>query len=203
MSHPPLHQTHGHSKGFKHTKAYSTWHNVKQRCLNPKAPSYAKYGAKGIAVCERWLIFENFLADMGEPPTLKHSIDRYPDKNGNYEPGNCRWATPKEQSNNKNLNIILVHAGRSQTLTEWATELGLKPNTLCFRLRRRWDLARALTKDITSHADCNNRMLTYEGKTMSVAAWARHLGVNKRILYVRLHRGWTLEKTLTEPVRAC
>jgi hypothetical protein len=70
------------------------------RCQNPKSSSWKNYGGRGIKVCERWLKFENFLADMGTRP-LGHSIDRYPDFNGNYEPGNCRWATTKQQSLNK------------------------------------------------------------------------------------------------------
>jgi hypothetical protein len=70
------------------------------RCGNPNVKDYPDYGGRGITVCERWRIFINFLADMGEAPPNK-SIDRWPDKNGNYEPGNCRWATPKEQVENR------------------------------------------------------------------------------------------------------
>jgi hypothetical protein len=75
-----------------------------QRCHNPTSAQYAEYGGRGIEVCLRWRqSYANFLADMGYPPTRRHSLDRYPNKNGNYEPTNCRWATPKQQAKNRRV----------------------------------------------------------------------------------------------------
>jgi hypothetical protein len=87
---------HGHARKGHRTRAYMCWVSMKQRCLNPNNRAYGNYGGRNISVCERWRRFENFLADMGEPPPGK-SLDRYPNNDGNYEPGNCRWATPREQ----------------------------------------------------------------------------------------------------------
>lgn len=82
---------------------HNSWKNMFARCLNKKQKHFKHYGGRGIKICERWMDFNNFLADMGERPSLKHSIDRI-DCSGNYEPGNCRWATQKEQMNNIRRN---------------------------------------------------------------------------------------------------
>lgn len=92
--------THGHTKGG-HSLTYRSWAAMMNRCRNPKSPVFSKYGKIGISVCHRWRKFENFLSDMGERPSLEYSIDRYPNRTGNYSPKNCRWATRSEQCRNR------------------------------------------------------------------------------------------------------
>lgn len=138
--------THGHSgsRRKKRSPTYSSWQSMKSRCLNPKSTGYRQYGARGITVCDRWIMsFESFLVDMGERPKGT-SLDRYPDRNGNYEPGNCRWATPEEQARNKCSNRRLTFQGQTLTLIEWANLLGSTYKTLHTRLSDGWPVERVL-----------------------------------------------------------
>ena len=128
--------THGHIIGGHASPTYITWHHMIRRCRDPKFHKYEFYGARGIKVCERWLKFQNFLADMGERPEGK-TLDRFPDNRGGYEPGNCRWATPREQQRNTSNNLRLTHNGETKLLVEWAEETGIPAGTLRSRLRTR------------------------------------------------------------------
>lgn len=135
---------------------YRSWEALKYRCLQPRCKRYADYGGRGIKVCERWLTFKNFLADMGEKPTRKHSIDRI-DNDGNYScghcddclindwPANCRWATDKEQGNNSRQVKWLTLDGKTLTLTQWSEKLNIGISTLSLRLKYGWSVERALT----------------------------------------------------------
>lgn len=106
-----------HNKSGSYT--YQSWLGMKNRCNNPNFPKYENYGRRGIKVCERWLnSFENFLADMGERHEGK-TLDRI-DNNGNYEPSNCRWATPKEQANNRTTTIKVKIGNNIRSLKEWS-----------------------------------------------------------------------------------
>lgn len=124
--------------GLSRTPTYEAWKAMFQRCYNPKHKSYGDYGGRGITVCERWReSFDNFLADMGERPKGKHSIDRFPNQNGNYEPGNCRWATWKEQHRNRRNNMLVTSNGVTKTAPEWSEETGVTAPTIKWRAKRK------------------------------------------------------------------
>ena len=132
--------------GKRVSKAYETWHQIKQRCLNPNNAAYSYYGGRGIKVCERWMRFVNFLADMGEPATSQ-SIDRI-DNDGDYEPNNCRWADAKQQANNTRGNVRLTMGERTLTIAEWSRETGIKQATIQARIYRGYSDEDALTKPL-------------------------------------------------------
>jgi hypothetical protein len=116
------------------SRTYNIWLHLKARCLRPTHPAYADYGGRGIAVHIRWLSFAAFLEDMSEAPT-GHSIERI-DNNRGYEPGNCRWATPKEQSSNRRSTIKVTLDGETKPLSYWADDLGINRNTATIRYRQ-------------------------------------------------------------------
>lgn len=147
-----INKTHGDSAGSKRTPEYMAWDSMKSRCNNPDHPDWDNYGGRGIKVCELWSeSFESFLEDMKRRPSSKHSIDRYPDNNGNYEKTNCRWATWDEQARNRRNNHIITFRGETKNLTEWAESCGLTLTALSLRLHKGWTVERALTTKLQVH----------------------------------------------------
>lgn len=125
---------------------YTVYNNMIGRCLNPKDEKYPTYGARGITVCGRWLGedgYSNFEKDMGPRPSPSHSIDRKKN-DGNYEPGNCHWATRREQQRNRKANRNIAINGRTQCVSAWAEEAGLKVTTLQRRVAYGWTGERLL-----------------------------------------------------------
>jgi len=136
---------HGRTVALKHgkqgTPTYTAWNSMRTRCGDYGRP-HKHWGGRGIKVCERWKSFENFLADMGERPAGM-SLERI-NNDGDYEPGNCRWATRLEQMQNTRANRNLSHEGRTLSLSAWAREKGLSLDTIISRLRRKWSVAQTL-----------------------------------------------------------
>jgi hypothetical protein len=119
------------------------------RCTDSKRHDWHRYGGRGITVCQRWRnSYESFFADMGPRPSPQHSIDRI-DNDGNYEPGNCRWATTLEQGSNKSNNRLLTFDGQTLTIAQWARKLGIPVGTLNLRISHyNWPVERALTQPV-------------------------------------------------------
>jgi hypothetical protein len=137
---------HGHAGERKLSAEYRSWSAMRQRCFNVKGVGYKDYGERGITVCDRWRhSFENFLADMGPRPSPKHSLDRFPNQNGDYEPGNCRWATASEQSRNKRNTKIVEFDGRRLCLIDACRKAKVDYTTVAKRLRDGWNLEEAVS----------------------------------------------------------
>lgn len=129
--------THGHTKKNINTPTYKTWLSMRRRCYQPTSSSYQDYGAKGIIICERWQEFEGFLADMGERPSPKHSIDRINNDKG-YFPDNCQWATSTEQARNKRNNRKIAYQGKFLCISEWSFITKIPTSTIWNRKRLGW-----------------------------------------------------------------
>ncbi len=117
---------------------YRSWKAMKNRCLNPNGTDAVYYIHRGIKLCERWMLFENFLADMGPRPSAGHTIDRK-ENDGNYEPGNCRWATKLEQARNRRSNHIVEAFGESLCIKEWSLKMGISRERICQRIADGWE----------------------------------------------------------------
>lgn len=131
------------------TKTYRAWANMKARCRNPKNRGFAYYGRRGISVHPAFETFNGFLAHLGEcPPGM--TLDRI-DNDGDYAPGNVRWATKRTQMANRSDNRIIIHEGVSKTLTEWGEQIGITAGTLWARLElSKWEIGKALTEPLNT-----------------------------------------------------
>jgi hypothetical protein len=137
----------GQTDSVGKTRLHKIWRGMNDRCANPKSPDYQNYGGRGIAVCPEWSAFRRFRDDMGEPPSLAHTLERI-DGSKNYAPGNCRWATRKEQNRNKRNNVLLTHAGKTMCVGEWGEHLGIRPGTIQRRMDYGWSVERCLTEPV-------------------------------------------------------
>lgn len=182
------------------TRLYRIYKGMKSRCYNPKFPGYKTYGGRGIRVCDEWLndykCFREWSLSNNYSDNL--SIDRI-DNDGNYCPSNCRWATRFVQQNNTSKNKFLTIDGETKTVSEWCRFYNINLHTYHGRIRMGWDPKRAFITPSRGRIDKYD--ITYNGKTQSISAWAKELGMNKSTLTQRLNaRMWSIERALTEPI---
>jgi len=189
-----LRLTHGKTD----SSLYKIWEAMKERTGRQSCKNYNNYGGRGIFVCDEWKndfqTFFDWAMQNGYKKGL--TIDRINNYDG-YLPDNCRWATTKEQNNNRRNNKYLTHDNKTMTVAEWADALGINNGLLRNRLRRGWTIKDVLTKPVTNRST----LYTHNNKTMTATEWAEAFKINKKTLSNRLHRGWTIEDALTKPVR--
>lgn len=123
--------------GLRKSSEYRVWSLMRNRCKNPNDDWYHRYGGRGIQVCPEWEDFATFYRDMGPKPSPAHVIDRR-DNDGNYEPSNCYWATPRESANNRRSSVHITHNGETHTAAEWARILGFPSYIIPVRRARGW-----------------------------------------------------------------
>lgn len=196
----------GVTHGFTKMPEYKIWYGMWHRCTNQNNAFFSRYGGRGIAVCERWWSFENFIADMGKRPTQNHSLDRI-NNNGNYEPNNCRWADQKTQLRNTSVNRIIEFNGKSQCLADWSDETGISSAAIKMRIDvHHWTIEDALTIKAgkafnwrgTTHKD--SELLAYNGESLTHREWEKRIDAKKDTIRKRLKQGWTIERAITTPV---
>lgn len=123
---------------------YNAWEGMIRRCYKPGHPSYERYGGRGITVCDEWRAgFPHFLRDMGKCPP-GHTVER-DDNSGNYTPDNCRWASKKEQANNRRSNVLITHDGKTMNIGQWAEFRGWAYSTIANRLANGWSPEKAVS----------------------------------------------------------
>lgn len=141
--------------GMSRTPIHEIWLGMRKRCLQPNSPNYFRYGARGITVCDRWRdSFQNFYEDMGPRPSPEHSLDRIDNDKG-YSPENCRWATRKQQGNNKSNNVRFVVDGQSLTATQCAAMAKISLSGFLARIRQGWAIERAISPTATLRAQAS------------------------------------------------
>lgn len=187
-----VHKKHGNSIGFKERdpigyKCYYTWQAIKRRCNNKSDRAYHRYGGRGIKVSVEWLnSYENFLSDMGLPPTLDHQIDRK-DNNGDYEKDNCHWVSRTENARNKRNNRDITAFGKTQTLAEWAIETGLNRETIARRLNSGSNPEDALSSELTPIGKGNVRKIaTPQGEFSTISECSRAINVSISTIHGRI-----------------
>ncbi len=194
--------THGQATAGAATPEYKTWCKMISRCTNPSTKDAPRYGGRGITVCDRWRHdFAAFFADMGPKPGPGYSIDRFPNSNGNYEPGNCRWATAKQQSLNRgNFNHMIDFEGRQMTVSEACELAGLSVDAVLERLKAGWTADRALHTSTTESRV--KRFVEFRGQTMSLADACAIAGLPVSTVTSRERMGWTIDRALNTPARS-
>lgn len=171
---------------------------MNSRCYRKNCIAYKNYGARGITICEEWKSnfdnFYNWAINNGYSENL--SIDRI-DNNKGYSPENCRWTTKKVQANNQRSNCLITYNGKTQTMKQWADELGINYSTLRSRLNT-YDLS---VDKAFKQVNLHDLLINYKGKNQNLKNWCDELGLNYSSIKSRIQRGWNPIKALETPTK--
>lgn len=195
--------THGLCSVASPHHLYSTWEGVVNRCTAPNSSGYPEYGGRGITICDRWRnSFAAFVEDMEPSWRPGTTLDRIT-PNHNYSKEECRWATPKEQANNRRTNVLITMDGVTKTKMQWCEFYGIKFVTVCGRQRMGWATEACFKTPAAKRAVAKKLGdLTFNGKTQSVGKWAEETGIKANTIYQRiLNLGWSVEEALTNKAR--
>lgn len=208
--------------GVTNSGHYHRWHAMMDRCYNPQCKSWSNYGGRGIKVCDRWHDAANFVADLPEGYSKFLELDRI-DNDGDYEPGNIRWATRQQNTANRRTARLITFNGRTQSLSEWAEELQVHPSLIVSRIDEfGWSVERALTEPTADRTENMRRaqMLRWQGHTKkpaptpfiektfpfdgadrTIAEISDLTGIDRSLLRKRIcERGWSVDRaTTTKP----
>lgn len=195
------------NKGTEYGRLFNVWRSMIDRCECPTHHAYHRYGGRGITVCLAWHDFATCIADMGARPSGE-SIERI-DNNAGYSPGNCRWASRKEQSFNRENTIYVEYEGVQVSLAELSDRFGVPHGNVLSRVERGWDVHRALTEPIRSCARGGERQPTvrgvykYAGNLLTLKELAEHTSFSYNTLYNRIVRSkQTVDQALSKPSRS-
>jgi len=180
-------------KPLRQVPEYRVWCAMKGRCLNLNDQNFHHYGGRGITVCDRWMNYANFIADMGERPSPKHQLERV-DNNLGYSPDNCKWATTREQHRNKRTNVKITLDGETKIAADWARELGVGPGTIHNRIAAGMSSEEAITKPFRS------RGIEFDGQIVPLTVLAKRFGIPQQTVYKRLAGGMDIKEALTKPI---
>lgn len=195
MRRPREHHGDTRYEGYR-APEYTSWVQMIQRCYNPRAGGYERYGGRGITVCDRWHnSYAAFLQDMGRKPGPSYSIERV-NNDGNYEPSNCVWATKKQQGRNRSSNNLIRVGRKQKCITDWAADAGCYPSAIAGRLHRGWSPEEATSLPPKPMPPF---LVTVCGVTKNVTAWSKQSGIPVMTLRHRILTGWSPEDAISVP----
>jgi hypothetical protein len=170
-------------KKYRLKRLRGIWANMRSRCSNPKNAVYPSYGGRVISVCSRWEDFSCFVEDMGMAPGWEYSLDRI-NNDGNYEPGNCRWATRKQQQNNRRNNILITFGGEALTVAQLAEIFSITNSLLRHRLLGGWELEKALTSPSRGSRSSSKFLGVSYVKRMPTKPWRATIVIEGKALHL-------------------